>query len=111
MKKLVFTIAALTLLSAQAVAGTHIDTRGYQECERQLTKNFSAAGVMFERQYMVKRSEENRTFFINKTIWNDAGVRTTVNTTCVTSVNGRDVLELESDFGPHMNLEDVLAAR
>lgn len=111
MKKLALSIASLVLVSGQAFAGTHIDNRGYQACERQLTKDFSDAGVMFERQYMVKRSDENRTFFINKTVWSDAGVRTPVNTTCVTSSNGRDVLDVQSDFGPHVILEDVLAAR
>lgn len=110
MKKILLAAAAVALFSSQAMADNYLDTRGYQVCEAELNKAFADAGVMFKRQYMVKRSGESRTFYINKTIWNE-GARTPVASTCVTTVNGRDVLNMESDFRPHVSVEDLVAAR
>ena len=110
MNKTLLSIAALTLFSSQALADNYLDTRGYQQCEAELSKTFSDAGVTYKRQYIVKRTSEARTFYINKTIWND-GIRTPVASTCVTSPNGRDVLDMESDFRPHVSVEELVAAR
>jgi hypothetical protein len=109
MKKLaIFAFAALA--SSPVLAGTYIDDRGYRACEQSLTEEFGDNGVMFKRHYMVKRGAAERTFYINKTIWND-GMRTPVASTCVTSVNGRDILDIESDYRQHVEIEDVVAAR
>lgn len=109
MKKIAF-IALAVLLGNQAYAGSYLDDRGYRECERTLTEEFGDSGVMFKRHYMVKRTEQDRTFYINKTVWND-GERMPVASTCVTSVNGRQIIELQSDFRPHVSVEDLVAAR
>lgn len=108
MKKIAL-IALAALMSHQAFASSYLDDRGYRECERQLTEEFSDAGVMFKRQYMVKRSDQDRTFYINKTVWAD-GERTPVASTCVTSINGRNILTMESDFRQSVTVEDLVAA-
>jgi hypothetical protein len=107
-KLAIFAFAALA--SSPVLAGNHIDDRGYRVCEQSLTEQFGDNGVVYKRHYMVKRSADERTFYINKTIWNE-GIRTPVASTCVTSVNGRDILDLESDYRPHVDIEDVVAAR
>jgi hypothetical protein len=110
MKKLGLTLLGAAFFTSSAFAGTYIDDRGYKECERSLTKDFGDAGLTFERQYMVKRSAAERTFFINAYVWNEAGNRAQVSSTCVTTPNGRDILKLETDFGGHVVAEDILAA-
>jgi hypothetical protein len=109
MKKIALSLFGAAFLTSGAFAGTHIDDRGYRVCERSLTKDFGDAGLAFERQYMVKRSESERTFFINGYVWNDAGDRAQISSTCVTTPNGRDILKLDTDQGDHFGAEDILA--
>jgi hypothetical protein len=110
MKRILLSAVAVTLFSSQAMADNHLDTRGYQACEAELNKSFSDNGVMYKRQYKVKRTSEARTYYINKTIWKE-GVRSPVVSTCVTSADGRDVIATASDFRPHVTIEDLVAAR
>ena len=110
-KQIGFSVLAATLLSATAQASTFKNDRGYKVCEQTLTKTMDLPGVTFERHYTVKQSGEKRTFFINKMVWNDAGERAPMTATCVTSQNGRDVLNLDVDMGSHAAVEDILAAR
>ena len=109
MKKIAI-MALAAFMSTEALADNYLDDRGYRECERILTEEFANSGVVFNRHYMVKRSEEQRTFYINQTVWSD-GERMPVASTCVTSVNGRKVLDMQSDFRPHVSVEDLVAAR
>ena len=109
MKKIAI-MAFAALLSTEALADNYLDDRGYRECERILTEEFSNSGVVFNRHYMVKRSEEQRTFYINKTVWSE-GERMPVASTCITSTNGRTVIDMQSDFRPHVSVEDLVAAR
>jgi len=110
MNKLGLGLLAAAFISSSATAGTFIDDRGYKECEQLLTKEFSDSGLTFERQYMVKRSDSARTFFINGFVWNQAGEREQIGSTCVTTPNGRSVLDLESDLGNHVAAEEILAS-
>lgn len=110
MNKLGLTLLGAAFFTSSAFAGTYIDDRGYKECERSLSKDFGDAGLTFERQFMVKRSAEERTFFINGYVWNEAGARAQISSTCVTTPNGRDVLQLDTDLGGHIAAEDILAA-
>lgn len=110
MNKLGVTLLGAAFFTSSAFAGTYIDDRGYKECERSLTKNFGDAGLTFERQFMVKRGASERTFFINGYVWNDAGSRAPISSTCITTSNGRDILKLDTDLGDHIAPEDILAA-
>ena len=109
-KFLGLSLITAALLSTTAHASTFKNDRGYKACERSLEEKVSLPGVTFERLYMVKQDDAGRTFFINSTAWNDAGERQTMNSTCITSPNGREVLQLETDLGAHLAAEDIVAA-
>ncbi len=81
--------------AAQAQASSLIDNRGYSTCEAVLSDELRGEGATFSRTYYVERGDESRTYYINAHVWANKE-RAPVRATCVTSVNGRDVLSLET---------------
>lgn len=106
MKKSIVGLVAGALLSSTAAASPLVDQRGYKQCEINLDQQFQGAGLAFKREYFLKRTDEARTYYINGYVW-DGEQREELQTTCVTTPNGREVLELESNIGEHIELERV----
>lgn len=105
MKKLAIFAAALTF-SGAAFANSIIDSRGYAQCEDTVNREFSDAGLTLNRTYFVKRTDVDRIYYMNGFVWhNDA--REPLAATCVTTPNGRDVLELDTQIGTHVSIEEI----
>jgi|GEM_PF-2183442 len=109
MTKLSLSLLAAIFVSTSAIAGTSFNDRGLKACERLLNQEYANSGLTFERKYMVKRGVAARTFFINGYVLNESGVREQIGSTCVTTPNGRNVIDLESGLGNHVAAEDILA--
>lgn len=110
MTKLGLSLLAAAFVSTSATAGTAFNDRGLNACERLLTKEYANSGLTFERQYMVERGDAARTFFINGYVRNASGEREQLASTCITTSNGRRVLELETELGNHVAAEKTLAS-
>ena len=107
MKKLAFFAAAMTL-SASAFAGfpgSIIDQRGYANCEDMVNQE-SFEGVMLDRNFIVKRNAEGRTYYLNGSVWQNEE-RELLTATCTTTKNGRDVLDFDATVGTNITIDEV----
>lgn len=105
MKKLAITAAALAF-SVSAFAGSPIDARGYAQCEDTVNREFVNDGLMLNRTYFVKRTETDRVFYLNGFVWQNE-IREPLAATCITTPNGRNVLELDTQIGTHISIEEI----
>jgi hypothetical protein len=80
--------AAAALLSATAAAGPSSpgEVRGYQACLGANEDEFR--GLVVDRNYLIRDTEESRTYYINATAWED-GERVKVGFSCETTRTGR----------------------
>ncbi len=111
MKNLFLCVLLVASASANTQASTHVDSRGYGECEARLNAELAGTGLAVDRQYFVKHAPDSRTYFINGHIWSSDNERTAVRATCATSANGRKVQSLTTDAGSFLLQEGVLATR
>lgn len=105
MKKLAYCLIA-ACLSAPAFAASPIDARGYAQCADTLNKEFTNAGLMLDRTYAVKRTPTDRVFYINGFVWQQE-IREPLAATCITTRNGRKVLELDAQVGTRIDIEEI----
>lgn len=111
MKKLLLATIVMAGLPSSALAASIIDNRGYEACESRLESEFQDTGLTFKQKYYLKRTDEDRTYYINGFVWADNSNRTSVRSTCTTTTNGREVLSLETDFGTYVKDGGIMAAR
>lgn len=100
MKQLLMTIFILGIFSATAHASPPKE-RGYRTCESAIMGEFRDDGVVPNRTYYFARKDDKLVYFLNGTLWNDDGERVSGRATCYTTANGRDLVELKTEFGSY----------
>lgn len=116
MKRTTFVIAAIIattigIWAGPALASSEVDARGYRNCEQALSQEFRGDGLAVKRRYYLEKSADEKTYFINGTVWAADDSRTSVRLSCRTSANGRLVLGLETDFGKYTMDDTGIAIR
>jgi len=85
-------------VTAQAQGSSVVDNRGYRACETRLTDELKGEGPTFARVYYIERANETRTYYINAHVWANSE-RSPLRATCMTTTNGREILQLTTERG------------
>lgn len=112
MKKSLITtsILALGIAAMPAAFAGEIDNRGHANCVKAMETEFSKDGLLVDRQIFIKKSEDQRVYFLNGYVWT-AGDRARIRVACSTSSNGRQVQNFAADLGEYYLDQGALASR
>ncbi len=98
-------LAAGLTFAIQASAGPLALQVGYDTCKDKIQSQQKQDGMVFSRHHYVHREAESNTYFINSTAWG-GGARVALKSACETSINGRQILALETSQGRWNDLRE-----